>query len=69
MSIPIPTIFSCMNDHTKLNLWKANYLYNKYTAEGGKASSCIECGACEAACPQKLPIRELLKKASDLFDK
>lgn len=69
MSIPIPTIFSCMNDHTKLNLWRANYLYNKHTSEGGKANTCIECGACESACPQKLPIRELLKQASSTFDK
>ena len=69
MSIPIPSLFACMNDHTKLNLWKANYLYNKYTAEGGKASTCIECGACENACPQKLPIRELLKQVSAQFDK
>ena len=69
MNIPIPSLFACMNDHTKLNLWKANYLYNKYTAEGGKASTCIECGACENACPQKLPIRELLKKVSAEFDK
>ena len=68
MSIPIPSVFSCINDHTKLNLWRANYLYNKYTAEGGKASTCIECGACESACPQKLPIRELLKNAVTQFE-
>lgn len=68
-NIPIPSLFACMNDHTKLNLWRANYLYNKYTAEGGRAKECIECGACEAACPQKLPIRELLKTVSSYFDK
>ena len=69
MSIPIPSLFACMNDHTRLNLWKANYLYNKYTAESGKANTCIECGACEVACPQKLPIRDLLKAVSAKFDK
>ena len=69
MSIPIPALFSCMNDRIKLNNWRAGYFYGKHTANGGKACECIECGSCEAACPQKLPIRELLKKISAEFDK
>jgi hypothetical protein len=34
----------------------------RYSFEKVKASECIECGNCEAQCPQGLPIRELLKK-------
>ena len=68
-NIPIPSLFSCMNDRIKLNNWRAGYFYGKYTQNGGKASECIECGACENACPQKLPIRELLKQVSAQFDK
>ena len=38
---------------------------------GGKglkpASECIKCGACEAACPQHIAIREELEKAAELF--
>lgn len=68
-NIPIPSLFSCMNDRIKLNNWKASYLYAKHTANGARANECIECGACESACPQKLPIRELLKRVSAEFDK
>ena len=32
------------------------------------ASSCKECGQCEKACPQNLPIRELLKDVSREFE-
>ena len=30
-------------------------------------SECIECGACEEVCPQRLPIRDLLKECAKVF--
>ncbi len=35
--------------------------YERLKQNLGDPSSCVECGACEAACPQSLPIRESLK--------
>jgi predicted aldo/keto reductase-like oxidoreductase len=35
----------------------------------GCASKCVECGECEAKCPQGIPIREKLKEVKELFGK
>ena len=61
LSIQIPTVFAAKNSKTKLNLWRSGMLYNKARTEGANPAECVKCGACEAACPQKLPIRELLE--------
>ena len=42
--------------------------YSFATRTGGKASDCIACGQCEAACPQHIEIIEELKKAVEMFE-
>ena len=42
--------------------------YSFATRTGGKASHCIACGQCEAACPQHIEIIEELKKAVEMFE-
>ena len=37
--------------------------------EHGKASACVRCGKCEKQCPQHLPIRELLAKMAEVYEK
>lgn len=39
-----------------------------FPAGTGKASACDGCGKCETVCPQKLPIRELLKEVKGAFE-
>ncbi len=39
----------------------------RYNAMAVKAGDCIECGACEPRCPYHLPIRKMLKEATEKF--
>ncbi len=66
--IPIPDLFSCMNNYTLYHNWNVKYYYNARTERGGKASDCIGCGKCEKACPQHLHIRELLRDVAKEFE-
>ena len=42
--------------------------YGFQTSNGGKASECIQCFSCEAACPQHIEIVGKLEKAVELFE-
>ena len=67
--IPIPDLFACLNAMRAFKTWNASYYYDVHTAGKGRASDCIQCGKCEASCPQHLPIRNLLKDVAKEFDK
>ncbi|HWR60573.1 MAG TPA: aldo/keto reductase [Clostridia bacterium] len=63
-NVSIPEIFSCYNEAGAYNVQRASEESYKRMKETGKdASLCVECGRCEAACPQKLPIIKHLKEA------
>lgn len=68
--INIPELFNCLNTKHAFGDWNAAYYYNNvYTTEGhAKASACLRCGKCEKACPQHLPIRELLVQVAEEFE-
>jgi predicted aldo/keto reductase-like oxidoreductase len=62
--IDIPAVFACMNDHRK----GEGAPKEAYAAMENKASACIGCGQCEAACPQGLQIRKLLEAVAKEFE-
>jgi len=69
MEINIPSFFSGYNGKVvfgKVNPWETLEVIVKRGS--GKPSDCIECGMCEAVCPQHLEIRELLKKVAEKFE-
>ncbi len=66
--IPIPEIIACYNSHLSNKNWESGWYYGNATANKGKAKDCLKCGCCEAECPQHIEIRDVLKKASQVFD-
>ena len=50
--------------YKRQNLERAKHSYENAVKEGCKASDCIQCGACEAHCPQHIGIIETLEKAA-----
>ncbi|MGD0855154.1 MAG: aldo/keto reductase [Dehalococcoidia bacterium] len=64
--VEIPRIFQLYNNGIMYDDMKtARFFYHQAFAsipENQRADQCIECGECEEACPQKIPIAEWLKK-------
>ena len=69
MNIPIPGIFSAMNKQLIFeDAASAKESYHFRTENKGKASDCIACGQCEGACPQQLPVIQLLKDCASALE-
>ena len=66
MNIPIPEIFAVENRKKGSPEFRTKREYVIVTVGRGKASDCIQCGQCEAACPQHLPIISLLEQCRSM---
>lgn len=72
VNIAIPEYFSVLNNLKRFGSRQkvvANTYYSNLQKNHGKPSDCIECGACENACPQHIKIREWLKNITAEFGK
>lgn len=69
MQIPIPEIFAARNKQLVWGQLEAGINeYANAVKNAGKASSCVECGQCESACPQQIKVIEQLKECAAVFD-
>ena len=64
--IPIPDIFTVANRRKGSPHFRTVREYNIVTVGKGRASECIQCGQCEGACPQRLPIISLLQDCLEM---
>ncbi len=68
MEIHIPEIFAVMNVYKMYgDLKEARNEYG-WRPGGEKASACVQCGQCEDACPQHLPIISLLEEVAETLE-
>ena len=66
MGIPIPEIFNVINRRKGSPEFRTRREYSIITQGKGRASDCVACGQCERACPQHLPIIDLLRSCREL---
>ncbi len=70
-NIAIPEFFKIYNECMKLQKTTIGWdkvRYANRAKERGKASECIECGLCEAICPQHIEIRKFLKDVANTLE-
>lgn len=68
--VDIPGCFAAWNTyHMYQNYNVVKWRWEKEIGPEHQAKNCIKCGKCEAACPQKLSIREDLVKVQEDLDK
>ncbi|MBR4539049.1 MAG: aldo/keto reductase [Clostridia bacterium] len=62
-NVHIPDIFQAYNSGKMFdNMGHFQWRYKELAEKGFDASQCVQCGACEAACPQHLTIIDWLQK-------
>ena len=68
MDIKISQIMEALNRASMYGEANGKNWFGFQTAAGGKASECIQCFSCEAACPQHIEIVGKLARAAELFE-
>lgn len=68
--VAIPRIFDAYNEAVAFDAWgHGRWVYNNMIKPEARADNCIECGECEAICPQNIKIIEWLATAHEKLAK
>jgi uncharacterized protein len=68
--VAIPRIFDAYNEAVAFDAWgHGRWVYNNMIKPEARADNCIECGECEAICPQNIQIIEWLATAHEKLAK
>ena len=67
MELPIPNLLGVLNNGRLFGKGPAANSFGWY-ARNHKPSECLKCRACEAACPQHLPIADLMSELKERFE-
>jgi uncharacterized protein len=66
--VAIPRIFALYNEATMYNaVERSRFAYHQWIREEERANCCLQCGECEAKCPQGIAIMDWLEKADRFF--
>jgi hypothetical protein len=64
--VAIPQIFGIYNDAVSYDAWgHGRWAYNNNVKVEAQADNCIECGECEAVCPQQIEIIDWLARVHE----
>ncbi|HOO59220.1 MAG TPA: aldo/keto reductase [Candidatus Mcinerneyibacteriales bacterium] len=67
--VAIPSVFGIYNDASLFeDMEGGRERYLNWIKEENRASRCVECGACEKACPQQIPVIQKLKDVVSVFE-
>lgn len=67
-NINIPRLFALENTKREFAHANTDWDFQMAVNGRGKPSECIGCGLCEMACPQYIPIRQLLKEIASKYE-
>jgi uncharacterized protein len=66
--VAIPRIFALYNEATMYDaVERSRFAYHQWIREEERANGCLQCGECEAKCPQGIAIMDWLEKADALL--
>jgi len=66
--VAIPEIIRVLNENYTASREEAKSAYLGEIPEEGRAGRCVRCGTCEEHCPQDLPIMNLMRGASRMYE-